>query len=94
MSMMMLVQPATAQDMAKQQFTITQQSLQSAINQLSNQADLEITYPSHLVKGLVSPGLKGLYTAQEALNRLLAGTGLKARVDPDNTFTLEKAPAR
>jgi iron complex outermembrane recepter protein len=92
MSMTMLAQPATAQDMAKQQFTITGQSLQSAIGQLSNQADLEITYPSHLVSGLVSPGLKGRYTAQEALNLLLVGTGLKARVDPDNTYTLEKAP--
>ncbi len=83
---------ATAQDTGKQQYTIARQSLQSAISQLANQADLEINYPSHLVKGLNSPGLNGRYTAQDALNQLLAQTALKARVAADNAFTIEKAP--
>ncbi|MBK8815572.1 MAG: TonB-dependent receptor [Methylococcaceae bacterium] len=84
-----LCNPAQATE--GQQYLIAPQDLSTAISQLSEQADLEINYPAALVQGLKSPGLNGDYTGQDALNRLLKGTGLRAKVAPNHAYTLEKA---
>ncbi len=81
---------AAAEDSGKQQYHIPAQPLQSAISQLSEQADLQISYPAELTKGIATPGLSGHYTAKEALNKLLAGSGLTPRVTSTNAITIEK----
>ncbi|MGY0830412.1 TonB-dependent siderophore receptor [Azospirillum argentinense] len=54
----------------------------------------QVLYPSDIAQGVSSPGVTGTLAPQDALIRLLAGTGLIARfVDPD-TVTLEKLPAQ
>ncbi|MCD9033291.1 TonB-dependent receptor [Luteimonas sp. Y-2-2-4F] len=70
--------PAAAQTPA-QHYAIERQPLGSALNQLAIAADRQIMVAPELVRGLEAPGLSGRYTLDEALSRLLAGTGLSYR---------------
>jgi TonB family protein len=44
-----------------------------------------------LLLGKVSPGVRGEFAAEDALRRLLAGTGLHERYASDKAFTLESS---
>ncbi|MGH8511598.1 MAG: STN domain-containing protein [Gammaproteobacteria bacterium] len=55
------------------------QPLYSALDALAEHAGLQLVYSAELVKAIDSPGLTGDYTAEGALTRLLAGTGLAYR---------------
>lgn len=52
--------------------------LESAILSLGRQTNLRMLYPSHLTAGKRTAGVGGQLTPQEAVTRLLAGTGLQA----------------
>ena len=67
---------AAAQQPAKQHFNIPAQSLQSALNQFSEDADMQMSYPAQLSKGIKTKGISGNYTPVDALNQLLSGSGL------------------
>lgn len=54
---------------------------------------LQVLYPSDIAQGVSSPGVTGTLAPQDALIRLLAGTGLIARFVDADTVTLEKLPA-
>ncbi|WP_369294264.1 STN domain-containing protein, partial [Klebsiella pneumoniae] len=41
-----------------------------------------------MTEGLTSPGLSGMYSTQEAVNLLLAGSGLAMVMRSDGTYTL------
>ena len=82
---------AQAIEPAKQHFDIPAQTLQSALNQFSEASDMQMSYPAALTKGIDTKGVSGDYTPQEALNKLLAGSGLAPIVTKNNTVTLEKA---
>ncbi len=86
-----LVAQQDAEGGAKQPFDIAAGSLQSALQTFSKQVDLQIFYTSDVVAGLQTQGVKGLYTPQEALDALLAGTGLRYRFSDANTVTLQRA---
>lgn len=86
-----LTAPGLAGAESAHYFQIPAQALQTAIGQLSEQADLQISYSSELVKGLNSSGLSGHYTADAALAQLLAGSGLAVRTTPNHSITLVKA---
>lgn len=68
-------------------------SLESALLQLSSQAKMQLVVASDVVRGLSSPGLAGEYSLEEALNRLLADSGLTYRVDPSGTITVMRRTA-
>ncbi|GJL63933.1 MAG: ligand-gated channel [Nitrospirales bacterium] len=62
--------------------------LQSALLALSDQGGVELLYPAALVAGLQTKGLEGLYSSEEALQKVLKGTGLNYRFSNANTVTL------
>lgn len=62
-------------------FDIAAQPLSQALNQLALRSDREILFPTALTKGKRSPSLKGVFTAEAALQRLLAGSGLTVRLE-------------
>lgn len=66
--------PACAQ--AARDFDIPPAALADALNRYAAQADRQIFFSGDLVAGLSSAGLRGRYTPEAALDRLLAGTGL------------------
>ena len=72
-------------------FDIPPQALGSALGAYADAADVQLSYPAHLTTGLKSPGVSGQYTAQQALQKLLQGTGITPRTTANGTITLEKA---
>ncbi|MCC6417678.1 MAG: TonB-dependent receptor [Gemmataceae bacterium] len=60
---------------------IPAQPLGQALNELARQANLQMTFPAAQVAGRAAPALSGQMTVRQALDRLLAGTGLTAAVD-------------
>ncbi|PZP06905.1 MAG: TonB-dependent siderophore receptor [Pseudomonas protegens] len=83
-----LVQAAEAQ---AQSYHIAPTSLENALNQFGRQAGVLISFGSHVTSGVQSRGLQGQYSPQEGLNVLLQGTGLQARAEGSNAFSLQPA---
>lgn len=74
----------------KVEVSVTEQSLENAVRVLAEQFSVEITAPSFLLAGKQSPALTGAYTLQNALDRLLKGSGLKGKIGLDGNATIEK----
>lgn len=70
---------------------IPAQPLGRALNELARQANLQMTFPAALVSGKAAPAVSGSLTARQALQRLLAGSGLVASVE-GNTVVVKQAP--
>ncbi|GJL49047.1 MAG: ferrichrome-iron receptor [Nitrospirales bacterium] len=73
---------------ARLSLTIPAGALQPALLALSEQGRVQLLYPSDLVTGRETQGLEGLYTSEEALQRLLQCTGLQYRFSDVDTITL------
>lgn len=71
-------------------FNIPSQSLTSALNAFAKVTGLQVSFAAELAAGLTSPGVSGLMTPDEALRRLLSGTGVTYRFTNDRTVTLER----
>lgn len=74
-------------------FSIPAGPLSTALAAFSEATRLHILYPASLAQGVASPGVNGTYTAQEALQRLLAKTGLGYRFTNAQTITIERETA-
>lgn len=70
------------------------QPLGDALNELARQAGLQLLVLRELVQGLQAPALSGRLSAQQALDRLLAGTGLMADIDQNQVVVRRAPPAR
>lgn len=82
-------QQAQAQE-ATVSINISQQSLSDALLQLGQQTPLQFLYPSDLIRGLSAPAVSGNLTPEQALNRLLAGTGIEYSRE-GNTINLRRS---
>ena len=69
-------------------FNIPAQDLGGALNAFADRAGLRLLFPSNLVAGRRSAGLTGTLTRNQALSRLLAGSGLTFRFTSANTVTI------
>ena len=74
-------------------FDISSQPLPTALLVFGRQAGLQVTVDSAATAGKQAPPVVGSFTAEEALSRLLAGSGLSWRFVGDSTVTLERAGA-
>ena len=71
---------AAPQDQAQTvQFDIPAGNLDTALLAFANQSGRQLLYPQGLVEGLKSPGLKGRFTPDEAIARLLTGAPVEIR---------------
>ncbi|HSI45560.1 MAG TPA: TonB-dependent receptor [Methylophilus sp.] len=73
-----------------QAINIPAQSLSSAITTLSKQTGIQVYADGALLEGRTAPDVNGNLTVNEAIRRLLQGTGLKAIPDSKNNFTIQK----
>jgi hypothetical protein len=80
-----------AQTAQKIDLDIPSQSLASALERYGDSTGREILYNGNLAIGRRSGAVRGLLTPDEALDALLAGTGLIARYMADQSFILESA---
>lgn len=89
--------PAVAQAQAGQaqihRFALPAQPLGASLNQLAELAGIQILVPPDLVRGHEAPALNGNYSVEQALDRLLAGSGLSHRSTRSGVVTIVKAPA-
>jgi outer membrane receptor for ferric coprogen and ferric-rhodotorulic acid len=67
--------------------------LDAAINAFARGLGVLVSYDPPLVQGLQSAGLRGSYTAEAGFRALLLGTPLRAVVQADGSFSIERAPA-
>jgi len=72
-------------------FDIPAGSLESALVAFSNVSGVTVSFTPDVVQGLESSGLSGSYSPPQALDRLLAGSGLIARFSGAGTVTLAQA---
>src|SRR5262249_13336609 len=83
---------AAADAQTKSRFDLSPQPLGKALNAFAIQAGLNIYFDSPAVAVRESPALKAELTADDALARLLAGTGLKAVYVNANTVRVMADP--
>lgn len=62
-------------------FDLPAQPLSQALNRLALRSDREILFSTALTQGKRSPSLSGVFTAEAALRRLLAGSGLAVQLE-------------
>jgi Secretin and TonB N terminus short domain len=72
---------------------IAAQPLDEALQEFARQSEIQVVYFSGITAGLQSPGVNGKYTVGEALNALLAGSGLSFRMINARTVAIRKAEA-
>ncbi len=67
-------------------------SLVTALNRLAENSDLQLVYDTAMTAGKKSPGIQGDFTPNQALGKLLQGTGLTHSVSGDGTIMIAAAP--
>lgn len=75
------------------EYHIAAGSLEQALNQFGRESGALISYGSQLTQGLQSPGLQGEYALDQGLEALLRGSGLHARQEGANAFSLQPVAA-
>jgi iron complex outermembrane receptor protein len=85
--------PAMAQDAAVQ-VDLPAQSLAQSIATLTRQTGVEILAPSEMVSGRQAPAVSGRLTPQQALDRLLQGSGLQAQKATGGGFVVKRLETR
>ena len=75
---------------AQRTFDIPPQPLSSALPLFGQQSGRQITADAALVRGVATPGVQGTMSVEEALSRLLAGTGLTFSGMGGDTITLQR----
>ena len=93
-------QPAQAQELQqvsadeRVQFDIAAQPLSSALSEFARQARVNALYFSDDLRGLSSPALRGSFTREEALDRLLARSGYTGRISGGNLVLVQEQATR
>lgn len=90
-SLLVFAPVSAAQQQNAREFTLASQPLGDALNRLAQAADVQIMVPPDLVRGRTAPALTGRYTVDQALDRLLAGSGLTHRSTRSGVITVARA---
>jgi iron complex outermembrane receptor protein len=74
---------------------ISEQPLDEALQEFSRQSGVQVIFFSRITDGVRSPGANGKFTIENALEALLAGSGLSFRViNPRTVEIFRPEPAR
>jgi outer membrane receptor for ferric coprogen and ferric-rhodotorulic acid len=83
------VQPAWAESVAAEHdFAIAAGSLESALNSFAATTGVSVSFSPETVRGLQSPGVQGRFAPDQALERLLAGSGLQVSRQASGNYSL------
>jgi iron complex outermembrane recepter protein len=83
-------EPLQVVQAATRAYNIPPQPLESAVPLFARQSGRQITADAVLLQGLATQGVQGALSFDEALLRLLAGTGLSYRVVSGTTIALQR----
>jgi len=78
-------QPARAQERS---FDVTSQSAATGVSEFARQADIQLLISARDARGKRTQSVKGRYTIEEGLRRLLVGTGLVVRSTGPRTYSV------
>ncbi|MBV4463486.1 TonB-dependent receptor [Pseudomonas sp. SWRI79] len=78
---------------ATRAYNIAPGPLGATLSRFAVDAGIALSFQPSMTEGLTSPGLSGTYSTQEALSRLLAGSGLEIVSRNDGSYTLAPRPA-
>ncbi|MFH0020663.1 TonB-dependent siderophore receptor [Pseudomonas fluorescens] len=81
-------EPAQLDTLALRAYDIPAGPLGATLSSFAVDADIALSFQPALTDGLSSPALSGRYSTQEAVNRLLAGSGLDMVRRSDGSYTL------
>src|SRR5258707_614219 len=80
---------ASALELGKQvKFEIPAQSLSTALIRFAQQTDIQVVTAGQKLEGVETKGVAGVLTIEEALQRLLSGTGFSFRTVGDGTISI------
>ncbi|MBU9263944.1 TonB-dependent receptor [Burkholderia multivorans] len=82
---------AAAPRTSRRAFDVPAGPLEATLNRFGRDAGLLIAFPPELTAGLTSGGVHGRFDVDDALARVLAGTGLVALRQPGGGYTLMRA---
>ncbi|WP_020482037.1 TonB-dependent siderophore receptor [Methylomonas sp. MK1] len=77
---------------ATQTFNIPAQALTNALNAFIAVSDWQVGFPAEIAQNTRSSAVIGHFTPQQALQKLLQGTGLSYHLTRTNSVTLQTAP--
>lgn len=72
------------------EFHIPAGTMTQALNRFAEQSNLNLLYDASLTRSLQAPALDGSYEPSQALDHLLAGSPLVARVESDGSVRIER----
>lgn len=84
----LLSAPAYAQEQSVVEYSIAAGPLDAVLSQFATTAGVTLSFASTQTGGLQSPGLQGRYGVEEALIRLLDGSGLQAQRQANGGYVL------
>ncbi|OJV03290.1 MAG: hypothetical protein BGO16_10250 [Nitrobacter sp. 62-23] len=84
---------ATTQGAAVRAFNIPAQPLAGALNAFGRQSGLQVTLAAVTTRGVNSRPVNGSFTPQQALARMLEGTGIPFRITSDRTAVVGASQA-
>src|SRR5262245_26137924 len=74
--------------------TVTAQPIAAALNDFARQSGLHVVIDSDVARGITSSPVDGTFTAEDALVKLLANTGLQFEYLDATTVAILAKPAR
>lgn len=83
-----LAQDAPSQASAARSFNLPAQPLADALNAFGRQSGLQVTLAASVSRGVMSKAVVGSYAPEEALARLLSGTGIEYRISGGRTAVI------
>ena len=84
---------AAGADTEVRSFDIAEQPLSTALLQIARQGDVSILASETLTRGRTAPAVRGRMTAQQAVERALANSGLSYRIAADGTIVVIRSQA-
>lgn len=78
---------------ATKSYSIPAGPLAGVLNQFAGESGIFLSADGSLTSGGRSAGVQGTLTVQQALNKILAGTGLEAVAQPNGSYVLRKLPS-
>ncbi len=90
-SLIAMAPVSAAQASSTHQFAVGSQPLGDALNRVAQTAGVQIMVPPDLVRGRTAPTLTGQYTVNQALDKVLDGSGLTHRSTRGGVITVARA---
>ncbi|MEM9443256.1 MAG: STN domain-containing protein, partial [Pseudomonadota bacterium] len=80
----------SAQSDAKHPINLPAQALDASLVQLADQTGVNIIAPNEVVDGQSAPAVSGTLSPEDAVRRLIEGTGLRYEITPSGDFVLSQ----